>query len=70
MNVKGHQLLQSILEILEVLTLEHPEMPEQVLLDRAIEIARLELSGFVTNLKTLEILHRIPGAAQDVSGFN
>jgi len=58
------------MEVLEVLRHEHPEMPEHVLLDRAIEIARLELSGFVTNLKTLEIERKIQSAAQDVAGLN
>lgn len=68
--MKNYQLLQSTLEILEVLTLEHPELPESVLIDRSIEIARLEVAGFVTNLKTLEIERKIPSVAQDVSGFN
>ena len=70
MNINGYQFLQSTLEILEVLRIEHPEMPEHVLLDRALEIARLELSGWVTNLKTLEIERKIPSASQDVAGFN
>ena len=68
--MKNYQLLQSILEILEVLRIEQPEMPEHVLLDRAIEIARLELSGFVTNLKTLEIECRISSVEQSVADFN
>ena len=70
MNTNGYQFLQSTLEILEVLTLEHPEMPEDILMDRAIEIARLELSGWVTNLKTLEVERKIPSVEQSVAGFN
>lgn len=69
-TAQGYQLLQSTLEIFEVLRIEFPDLPEHVLLDRAIEIARLEIAGWVTNLKTLEVERKIPSAAQDVAGFN
>ena len=70
MNTNSYQFLQSTLEILDVLQHEHPEMPESVLIDRAIEIARLELSGWVTNLKTLEVERKIPSVEQSVAGLN
>lgn len=69
MNTK-YGLLLAVISLMETLEQIYPHWPEALVIDKAMEIARLEFAGWVVNLNSLEVEYKLQSPQQEVAFMN